>query len=172
MLDFFLFKSNVWCMCVCSSSVFILPPYAHLPTFNHPFPSFHLLSFLPPPPLSLVMPFPWRRPMNAAEPKSWPEGHLPWTHLWHGATTPCVSCNNMDAISPLPPMSAIDVILVGHVIEEDQEVQIGVELLTSTRPKWVTSPLGGHISWHLALYYLGMFLSYTPLVMCVVHPSL
>ena len=55
------------------------------------------------------------------------------------------------------------------MIEEDQEVQIGVELLTSTRPKWVTSPLGGHISWHLALYYLGMFLSYTPLVMCAEH---
>eukprot|EP00731_Ephydatia_muelleri_P026050 Em0018g150a len=44
----------------------------------------------------------------------------------------------------------------GHVIEEEQDVRIGVELLTSTRPKWICSPLDGHISWHLALYYLDL----------------
>ena len=34
-------------------------------------------------------------------------------------------------------------------------METGVELLTSTRKDWAGSVLGGHINWHLALYYLG-----------------
>ena len=34
-------------------------------------------------------------------------------------------------------------------------METGVELLTSTRKDWAGSILGGHINWHLTLYYLG-----------------
>eukprot|EP00731_Ephydatia_muelleri_P026049 Em0018g149a len=43
-----------------------------------------------------------------------------------------------------------------HVIEESQDAQTGVHFLTSTRPLWLNSILGGHIVWHLALYYLDL----------------
>lgn len=45
---------------------------------------------------------------------------------------------------------------LGHVIEEEKDVAEGVELLTSTRSDWQDSVLSGHISWHLALYYLDL----------------
>ena len=42
----------------------------------------------------------------------------------------------------------------GHVIEEARPAEVGVELLTRTREDWLDSGIGGHIDWHLALYYL------------------
>ena len=49
----------------------------------------------------------------------------------------------------------------GHVIEEERETVSGVEFLTSSRENWKGSFLNGHITWHLALYYLGTKLSGT-----------
>lgn len=46
-------------------------------------------------------------------------------------------------------------VCTGHVIEEERPAEKGVELLTSTRQDWQDSLMGGHINWHLALYYLG-----------------
>ena len=62
---------------------------------------------------------------------------------------------DLDTANLCPLVGCYIISISGHVIEEEQDVRIGVELLTSTRPKWICSPLGGHISWHLALYYLG-----------------
>ena len=44
---------------------------------------------------------------------------------------------------------------LGHVIEEDRDVEEGVQFLTSTRDHWKKSGLGNHIAWHLCLYYIG-----------------
>ena len=44
---------------------------------------------------------------------------------------------------------------VGHVIEEERDAMVGVEFLTSSRQEWSSSFLNGHITWHLALHYLG-----------------
>eukprot|EP00731_Ephydatia_muelleri_P026041 Em0018g141a len=43
---------------------------------------------------------------------------------------------------------------LSHVIEEERETVSGVEFLTSSRENWKGSYLNGHITWHLALYYL------------------
>ena len=106
----------------------------------------------PPPPPPPAMHLLWRRTTSAEEQRSWPEGYLPWTRLHHGDITPCVRTPRLTYKTSLLYLAAI---FLGHVIEEEQDVRIGVELLTSTRPKWSCSPLDGHISWHLALYYLG-----------------
>ena len=43
-----------------------------------------------------------------------------------------------------------------HVLEEAKEAREGIDFLTSYRPHWINSVYGGHITWHLTLYYLGM----------------
>ena len=42
-----------------------------------------------------------------------------------------------------------------HVIEEERDAGAGVEFLTETRDDWKTSVFGGHLVWHLTLYYVG-----------------
>ena len=44
---------------------------------------------------------------------------------------------------------------LAHVFEEVHESENGVEFLTSTRENWRGSSYEVHITWHLALYYLG-----------------
>ena len=44
------------------------------------------------------------------------------------------------------------------MIEEARDAQSGVEFLTETRDDWKESVFGGHITWHLALYYFGKLL--------------
>ena len=46
-------------------------------------------------------------------------------------------------------------IFVAHVFEEVHEAEKGVEFLTTTREDWRGSVYEVHITWHLALYYLG-----------------
>ena len=41
------------------------------------------------------------------------------------------------------------------MVEEDRDAMAGVDFLTSTRQQWSSSILNGHITWHLALHYLG-----------------
>lgn len=42
-----------------------------------------------------------------------------------------------------------------HVMEEERDAGAGVEFLTETRDDWKTSVFGGHLVWHLTLYYVG-----------------
>ena len=45
--------------------------------------------------------------------------------------------------------------MVAHVFEEVHEAERGVEFMTTTREDWRGSSYEVHITWHLALYYLG-----------------
>ena len=46
-------------------------------------------------------------------------------------------------------------VFVAHVFEEVHEAERGVEFMTTTREDWRGSSYEVHITWHLALYYLG-----------------
>ena len=41
------------------------------------------------------------------------------------------------------------------MIEEEREVETGVDFVTSCRSDWKDSSINHHIAWHLMLYYLG-----------------
>ena len=60
----------------------------------------------------------------------------------------------------LQPRSPWATHTICHVVEESRDAEEGVELLERTRKDWESSILGNHISWHLALHYLGQ---------CTVH---
>ena len=55
----------------------------------------------------------------------------------------------------LQPRSPWATHAICHVVEESRDAEEGVELLERTRKDWESSILGNHISWHLALHYLG-----------------
>ena len=44
---------------------------------------------------------------------------------------------------------------IAHVMEEVKEAGEGVKFFTASREHWVSSVYGGHLTWHLCLYYLG-----------------
>ena len=55
----------------------------------------------------------------------------------------------------LQPRSPWATHAICHVVEESRDAEEGVELLERTQKDWESSILGNHISWHLALHYLG-----------------
>ena len=55
----------------------------------------------------------------------------------------------------LQPCSPWATHTICHVVEESRDAEEGVELLERTREDWENSGLANHISWHVALSYLG-----------------
>ena len=67
-------------------------------------------------------------------------------------------------------------VAAGHVIEEAREPSSGIQILTGLRNDWKVTTLANHITWHLALLYLGqeflLIFCFLPLNPSMLHLSL
>ena len=69
----------------------------------------------------------------------------------------------------LQPCSPWATHTICHVVEESRDAEEGVELLERTRKDWENAGLANHISWHLALSYLGRLQTPAQMHTCHVH---